>query len=158
MVRQIRAADPADVRFVWSSSGISVDSVNYYGSLVFENGQLSKGLFDGGYVEQVNHYYAFGGLMGESTGGDTQRFKYNGKELDRMSGLDWYDYGARHYDAMTVEEKRVIEGIESFTAACLGEINSGEITRNDHSGRPFDTSSSISNRELNPMDIIVFPK
>ncbi len=24
---------------------------------------------------------------------------YNGKELDRMHGLDWYDYGARHYDA-----------------------------------------------------------
>jgi len=46
MVRQIRAAVPADVRFVWSSSGISVDSVNFYGSLVFENGQLSKGLFE----------------------------------------------------------------------------------------------------------------
>ena len=24
--------------------------------------------------------------------------KYNGKELDRMHGLDWYDYGARMYD------------------------------------------------------------
>lgn len=51
-----------------------------------------------GTVEQENHYYPFGGLMGESTNGDTQRFKYNGKELDRMHGLDWYDYGARHYD------------------------------------------------------------
>ena len=28
----------------------------------------------------------------------TQRYKYNGKELDRMFGLDWYDYGARMYD------------------------------------------------------------
>uniref|UniRef100_A0AB33JFT0 RHS repeat-associated core domain-containing protein n=2 Tax=unclassified Prevotella TaxID=2638335 RepID=A0AB33JFT0_9BACT len=26
--------------------------------------------------------------------------QYNGKELDRMHGLDWYDYGARHYDAV----------------------------------------------------------
>ena len=51
-----------------------------------------------GTVEQVNHYYPFGGLMAESTGGDVQRFKYNGKELDRMHGLDWYDYGARHMD------------------------------------------------------------
>ena len=46
-------------------------------------------------IEQVNHYYPYGGLMAESTGGDAQRYKYNGKELDRMHGLDWYDYGAR---------------------------------------------------------------
>ena len=48
---------------------------------------------------QEDHYYPYGGLMGKSTGGDVQRYKYNGKELDRMHGLDWYDYGARHYDA-----------------------------------------------------------
>ena len=53
-----------------------------------------------GTVEQVNHYYAFGALMGESTGGDVQDFKYNGKELDRLHGLDWFDYGARHYDGV----------------------------------------------------------
>ncbi len=51
-----------------------------------------------GNVEQVNHYYPFGGLMAESFG-YTSLFKYNGKELDRMNGLDWYDYGARWYDA-----------------------------------------------------------
>ena len=28
-----------------------------------------------------------------------QPYKYNGKELDRANGLDWYDYGARQYDA-----------------------------------------------------------
>ena len=61
-------------------------------------------------------------------------------------------------ETYTVEEKRVIEGTESKTAACLGEINSGEKTRFDHSGRPFDTNSPISNRELEPMDVIVFPK
>ena len=45
-------------------------------------------------VEQVNHYYPYGGLMGESTNSDAQPYKYNGKELDRHHGLDWYDYGA----------------------------------------------------------------
>ena len=61
-------------------------------------------------------------------------------------------------ETYTVEERRVIEGTESKTAACLGEIKSGEKTRFDHSGRPFDTNSPISNRELEPMDVIVFPK
>ena len=55
---------------------------------------------ENGTIEQVNHYYPFGGLMGESRNiTSAQRYKYNGKELDRMHGLDWYDYGARHYDA-----------------------------------------------------------
>ena len=103
---------------------------DYCGNMIYENGQLSKILTDVGYitlanstptyhyylqdhlgnkrvvidehgqVEQVNHYYAFGGLMGESTGGGAQPYKYNGKELDRMHGLDWYDYGTRYYDAV----------------------------------------------------------
>ena len=42
-----------------------------------------------------------GGLMGESTGSDAQPYKYNGKELDRHSGLDWYDYGARWYNGLS---------------------------------------------------------
>jgi len=53
-----------------------------------------------GSVEQVNHYYPFGGLFGESTNASTQKYKYNGKELDRVHGLDWYDYGARFMDGM----------------------------------------------------------
>lgn len=52
-----------------------------------------------GTIEQVNNYYPYGGLMANSTGWNTQRFKYNGKEFDRMHGLDWYDYGARWMDA-----------------------------------------------------------
>ncbi|WP_217928784.1 DUF6443 domain-containing protein [Bacteroides caecimuris] len=52
-----------------------------------------------GIVEEVNDYYPFGGLMASSVG-SVQPYKYNGKELDRKGGLDWYDYGARHYDAV----------------------------------------------------------
>ena len=56
-------------------------------------------LGENGAIEQVNHYYPFGGLMGESKSlASSQRYKYNGKELDRTHGLDWYDYGARMYD------------------------------------------------------------
>ena len=53
-----------------------------------------------GTLEQVNNYFAYGGLLNDvTTGADVQTHKYNGKELDRMHGLDTYDYGARNYDA-----------------------------------------------------------
>jgi len=50
-------------------------------------------------AEQVNHYYPFGGLFAEGITTSSQPYKYNGKELDRMYGLDWYDYEARMYDS-----------------------------------------------------------
>ena len=52
-----------------------------------------------GIIEQANHYYAFGGLLGTSFNGDKQKYKYNGKELDRFLGWDMLDYGARWYDS-----------------------------------------------------------
>lgn len=52
-----------------------------------------------GTLEEVNDYYPFGGLMASSVG-SVQPYKYNGKELDRKGGRDWYDYGARQYDAV----------------------------------------------------------
>ena len=50
-----------------------------------------------GAVEETNHYYPFGGVFART--GNVQPYKYNGKELDAKKGLNWYDYGARHYDA-----------------------------------------------------------
>ena len=112
------------------TNGGTIKNNQYCGNMLYENGTLKQILIDGGYitfngstpqyyfylkdhlgnnrvvvnasgiVEQVNHYYPYGGLMGESTNGDIQRYKYNGKDLDRMNGLDWYDYGARHMDGI----------------------------------------------------------
>ncbi|WP_297242975.1 hypothetical protein [uncultured Prevotella sp.] len=51
-----------------------------------------------GTVEQIVHYYPFGGIFND-TGLNTglQQYKYNSKELDRIAGLNTYDYGARQY-------------------------------------------------------------
>lgn len=52
-----------------------------------------------GAVEQKNQYYPYGGPWGDiSTNQGFQPDKYNAKELDRVHGLDWYDYDARRYD------------------------------------------------------------
>ena len=47
----------------------------------------------------MNHYYAFVDLLPSSVSNAIHPYKYNGKELDRKKGIDWYDYGARMYDA-----------------------------------------------------------
>lgn len=110
-------------------SGTTVAKTDYVGNKVYKNGALSMLLTEEGYVtlagatptyyyylkdhegnnrvlinqagavQQVNHYYAFGGLFGEGVQTSNQPYKYNGKELDRFQNLNMYDYGARHYDA-----------------------------------------------------------
>ncbi len=52
---------------------------------------------------QDNSYYPFGGIMEglNYTAGlvPENKYLYNGKEFQDDFGLDWYDYGARMYDA-----------------------------------------------------------
>ncbi|MCF2709618.1 RHS repeat domain-containing protein [Bacteroides pyogenes] len=107
------------------TAGSVTATTEYCGNAVYENGVLSKLLTEQGYItfsdgkyhyfhsdhqgnvrvvtdwsgqiEEVNHYYPFGSLFSISS--KVQPYKYNGKELDRRGGLDWYDYGARLYDA-----------------------------------------------------------
>lgn len=81
-----------------------------------------------GEIEQVNDYYPTGALMASSKGGDTQCFKFNGKELDRTNGLNWYDYGARNYDAEIVVWKGVDKMADkNVTTSLYGYCNSNPI-------------------------------
>ena len=54
-----------------------------------------------GSVQQVTNYYPFGAPYADPAAvvsADLQPYKYNGKELDKMHGLNTYDYGARQYN------------------------------------------------------------
>ena len=107
--------------------GSDTTVTDYCGNVIYENGIPVKLLTEAGYVtladskyhyfvqdhlgnnrvvvdqsgnvEEVNHYYPFGGLLSSSVSNAVQPYKYNGKELDVRKGLNWYDYGARQYDA-----------------------------------------------------------
>ena len=105
--------------------GSTTTTTDYCGNVIYENGTQKLLLTEEGYinlagtqqyhyylkdhqgnnrvvinqsgtVEETNHYYPFGGVF--ATAGNTQPYKYNGKEFDTKKGLNWYDYGARHYD------------------------------------------------------------
>ena len=68
----------------------------YYYYLKDHQGNNRVVLSSSGTVMETNHYYPFGGVFSIS---NVQPYKYNGKEQDTKAGLNWYDYGARHYDA-----------------------------------------------------------
>ncbi len=53
-----------------------------------------------GNIEEVNHYYPFGALMGDRCGVSRNKYKYIGKELDTMYGWNMQDHEARWYDAV----------------------------------------------------------
>ncbi len=106
-------------------TGSTTTTTDYCGNVVYENGVQKLLLTDEGYVtlsdskyhyylkdhqgnnrvvinqsgtvEETNHYYPFGGVFANT--GNTQPYKYNGKEFDGKKGVNLYDYGARHYDA-----------------------------------------------------------
>ena len=118
------AADGTKLRMVHTISGTTTQK-DYCGNVIYENGVQKMLLTEEGYVDlsnstyyyylkdhqgnnrvvlssggtvaEVNHYYPFGGVFASAS--DVQPYKYNGKELDTKKGLNWYDYGARHYDA-----------------------------------------------------------
>ena len=77
---------------------VSLTDGKYHYYLKDHQGNNRVVVAEEGTIEEVNHYYPFGGVF--SSTGDAQPYKYNGKELDRKGGLDWYDYGARMYDAV----------------------------------------------------------
>ena len=106
--------------------GSTTTTTDYCGNVIYENGVQKLLLTEEGYitlsdskyhyylkdhqgnnrvvisqsgtVEETSHYYPFGGVF--ASAGNVQPYKYNGKELDSKKGLNWYDYGARHYDAV----------------------------------------------------------
>ncbi len=82
---------------------------------------------ENGTIEQVSHYYPFGGVYGDlSYNGEYQKSKYIGKEFDHMHGLDWYDHGARMYDAARVawdKTERLYGKFNNWNLYCYGLDN-----------------------------------
>ena len=77
---------------------VSLSDNKYHYYLKDHQGNNRVVINQSGGVEETNHYYPFGGVFAGTN--NVQPYKYNGKEYDDRKGLNWYDYGARHYDAV----------------------------------------------------------
>lgn len=84
------------LKYLLTAEGyVSLSDNKYHYYLKDHQGNNRVVISQTGTVEETNHYYPFGGVFASGT---AQPYKYNGKEFDTKKGLNWYDYGARHYD------------------------------------------------------------
>ena len=154
------AADGAKLKTVHKIGGTTT-TTDYCGNVVYENGvqklllteegyvTLSDGKYhyylkdhqgnnrvvinQSGTVEEANHYYPFGGVFAST--GNTQPYKYNGKELDAKKGLNWYDYGVRMYDAALGRFATVDPSAENyFNTSLYAYCGNSPISRIDPTG------------------------
>ena len=154
------AGDGAKLKTVHKIGGTTT-TTDYCGNVVYENGvqklllteegyvTLSDGKYhyylkdhqgnnrvvinQSGTVEEANHYYPFGGVFAST--GNTQPYKYNGKELDAKKGLNWYDYGVRMYDAALGRFATVDPSAENyFNTSLYAYCGNNPISRIDPTG------------------------
>ena len=70
----------------------------------------------------------------------SQPYKYNGKELDRMHGLDTYDYGARQYDPVLGRWDRMDPLSEKYyDVSPYAYCENNPVRYNDPDGKQFMT-------------------
>jgi RHS repeat-associated protein len=86
--------------FVQTAEGRVMGDGTYVYDLKDHLGNVRASIDQSG-VRQRDDYYPFGmtfGMAMNQTAG-ANKYLYNGKEIQNELGLDWYDYGARMYDA-----------------------------------------------------------
>ena len=89
-----------------------INSTAYGYTLLYYNqdhlGNIREVMNASGNLQQKTNYYPFGGIIADICAEQNiQPYKYNGKELDLMHGLNTYDYGARQYDPILARWDRM---------------------------------------------------
>ena len=158
--------------------GSTTTTTDYCGNVIYENGVQKLLLTEEGYitlsdskyhyylkdhqgnnrvvisqsgtVEETSHYYPFGGTF--ASAGNVQPYKYNGKEYDSKKGLNWYDYGARHYDAALGRFETVDPSAENyFKTSLYAYCGNSPISRIDPDGNDWRVQTHY-NRETDKIE------
>lgn len=109
-----------------------------------------------GTIEQIVHYYPFGGTFNDvGLNASLQQYKYNGKELDRVAGLNTYDYGARQYFSALPTWDRMDALCEKYyNVSPYVYCNNNPILCQDYEGLLVIISGSLSTMTLKQLQAI----
>ena len=114
-----------------SATSTTSDNFTFYYYTPDHLGNIREVVDASGTVQQVTNYYPFGATYADAaTNADFQPYKYNGKELDKMHGLNTYDYGARQYDPILARWDRIdplaekYRGISPYVYCAGNPVNS----------------------------------
>ena len=104
-------------------------------------GNIREVVNDYGNVVQVNNYYPFGSPYCDTSASkapELQPYKYNGKELDLMHGLNTYDYGACQYNPVVPIWDRVNPLCEKYyNTSPYAYCGNNPVNRVDLKGREW---------------------
>ena len=115
-----------------------------------------------GTVQQVTNYYPFGAPYFDASStknANMQPYKYNGKELDRMHGLNTYDYGARQHDPILCRWDRIDPLCEKYPDVTPYHFcHNNPVNRVDPDGKAdfFTTSGAFVRSDNNNKDPYIY--
>lgn len=140
---------------------VSGNTIKYSYYLKDHLGNVRVVLSEGGEILQNSDYYPFGlnisrdGNMTESVRNETNRYRYNGKEVQAGTGL--VDYGARMY-MPEIGRWGVIDGMaeENHNSSAYSYVTNNPMSFVDPFG--LDTSRADANVPVNAGDVVLFDK
>lgn len=125
--------------YISFSAANTISGIHYYVQDYQGNNRMviNRNATSASAPEQITHYYPYGGVIGDiSTNENLQKFKFEGKELDRSFGLDNYDIHARNYFAMLPMWDRVDPLAEKYYGISPYVYCGGDpVNRGDYDGQ-----------------------
>ena len=109
----------------------------------------AEGTDQGTVVQKMNYYPSGLQFCNNVTDSDKQSRRYNGKELDRMHGLNTYDYGARQYNPVTARWDRMDPLCEKYYGVSpYAYCGNNPMNRIDPDGRDVVIVGPLANMAL----------
>lgn len=147
-----RTTTPKQIYFIFeggyaqaSVASSTTDNFAFYFYNQDHLGNIREVVNASGSVQQVTNYYPFGAPYADasaSTNTDFQPYKYNGKELDKMHGLNTYDYGARQHDPILARWDRIDPLAEKYyNVSPYAYCENSPVRYIDPNGEEFTESS-----------------